>query len=106
MNSIHNITTKVFETEFWFGHYTVLLYDKLDYELYEMSRPMDANGVCYWLSFWLVDDNKFINTDSPKTEVVYIEDFWKEIPMGELMHKDNEDLRTAIKLKQEQFYHY
>lgn len=106
MKSIHNITTKVFETEFWFGHYTVLLYDDKNYELYEMSRPMDYNGIDMILSFWLVDNDKFVDTDSPQMYTRYIEEFWKEIPMEELMNKDNEDLRTAIKTKQEQFYHY
>ncbi len=104
MNSIHNITTKVFETEFWFGHYTVLLYDKQNYELYEMSRPMDRNWVCILLNYWNIEKKEFIKKHS--RTIYNIEDFWKEISMEELMSKDNEDLRTAIKLKQEQFYPY
>jgi len=99
--SVHNIITKVFETEFWFGHYVVLLYDDKNYDLYEMSRPMDYNWVCICLHYWDVKKDIFIQKNST---LYAIEDFWKEIPMEELMNPSNNDLRTAIKLRQEQFY--
>lgn len=92
MKTIHNITTKVINTEFWFWHYTVLLYDDKEYELYEMSRPIDRNWVNILLDQWPINN---LNME------------WYDrntISMEELMDERNTDIRKAIKQKQESFY--
>ncbi len=110
MQTIHDITTKVVATEFWLWHYEVFIYDDNSYELYEMSRPMDRNWVCIMLSYWNVKDWKFLeqwydwyNSKSNSDVTQYIKNS-KEIPIDELMLPVNEDIRTAIKIKQENFY--
>lgn len=79
-------------TEFWIWHYVVLLYDDKSYELYEMSRPMDRNGICMILDIWEIKNLNMSRYND------------NEIPMDELMLPVNEDIRTAIKIKQENFY--
>lgn len=95
--SVHNLTTKVFATEFGFGHYCVLIYDDKNFELCEMSRPMDRNGVNATLEYGEI---------SPKNQkwMLTIMKLWKGISMEELMDERNNNLRTAIKIKQESFY--
>ena len=93
--SVHNITTKVFSRN-WFGHYLVLLYDDKNYKLYEMSKPMDPNGVCLMLSYWSSCDMDLIDYEYDL--------LIKWITTVEFMDEKNVDLRTAIKIKQEQFY--
>ena len=102
MKTIHDIITKVFATEFWLWHYTVLLYDNESYELYEMSRPMDRNGICINLDYWAVYNKKFISALYwANRNNLFDKD---EISNDELMLPDNEDIRRAIKIKQENFY--
>ena len=100
-NSVQNLTTKVFETEFWFWHYTVLIHDNKDYELYEMSKPLDRNWVNYRLDYWSLHWDRFISElyGINKDNI-----FWKEISIDEFMDEKNLDIRTAIKNKQENFY--
>lgn len=97
-----NLITKVFETEFWFWHYTVLIYDNKDYELYEMSKPLDRNWVNHILSYWTYDGEIFEAEWYWKWRS--LEYFWNEISVDELMDEKNLDIRTAIKNKQENFY--
>jgi len=99
---MNTLTTKVFATEFLQWHYTVLLYDNIDFEYYEMIRPMDLNGVNITLAYWRVRDNKFVDYSGINTIILSIE--WDEITMEELMLPENLDIRTAIKNRQESFY--
>jgi hypothetical protein len=99
--SVHNLTTKAFATEFWLWRYIILIHDKHNYELYEMSRPMDRNGVNINLHYWTVRKDVYNQKD---WTLWAIEDFWEEISMDELMLPENLDVRTAIKIKQENFY--
>ena len=98
-----NLTTKVFETEFGFWHYTVLIYDDKDYELYEMSRPLDSNWINMRSDYWKCDDWLFIS-ESYSPGNYTLDEFWKEISVDEFMDTRNIDIRTAIKIKQENFY--
>lgn len=101
--TVHDITTKVFKTEFWIWHYMVLMYDDKDYEAREMSRPMDVNGVNIMSHIGTVKDWEFIGSDYNMTKME-LSDFGEEVSMEEIMLPENLDVRTAIKNKQEQFY--
>ena len=98
-----NLTTKVFETEFWFWHYTVLIYDNKDYELYEMNKPLDSNWINMRSDYWRCEDWLFIS-ESYNPGSYTLDEFWKEITIDEFMDEKNLDIRTAIKNKQENFY--
>ena len=102
---MNTLMTKVFATEFWQWHYTVLLYDNHNYELYEMRRPIDHNGVNIMLSAWSIRNNIF-RSDNYIIIKRELSDFWNEITMEELMLPENLDIRTAIKIKQESFYSF
>lgn len=93
------MTTKIYQTEFWFWHYTVLIYDKNNFELYEMSRPMDRNGVHITLAMGIVLWDNFVSDDGH----IYTFDDEVEVELSELMEEGNLQIRTAVKIAQENF---
>lgn len=101
-----DLITKVFETQFGFWHYQVLLYNEKDWELWEMSRPLDRNWVCIILSYGRVEWEEFISENTISTIIYTMDEFGKEISIDEFMDSWNLDIRTAIKTKQEQFTSY
>lgn len=86
---VHDLITTIYkDKELW--HFIVDIRDKERCEVYEMSRPMDANGINMTLYMWRIS-NYDLDMDMD------------EVSMEEIMLPDNEDLRAAVKIKQEEF---
>lgn len=85
MIQIHDINTKIYrEPVFW--HIIVCMDIGWDITRFEMSNPMDRNGINMILDYYFIEDEE-------------------EIDLDELMSPAMEQYRTAIKLRQEHLIH-